>query len=270
MTETIKQTDDTDGFFDRWVSAVQPPQATAPSPKGLALPDKSSHDANAGTTELARTPLDLRRAMQDLLKNGWLEEAIKPRIFKTIRNETAHINALLEPFDLEAKVDESRGLAFISVLAGFAHEDGQDDDWSHPLVFRQRLTLEHSLMLALLRREFIQQEQHSGVGTVVRIALEDLLLQLDTFIDRSGSDMQDKKRLQTNLDALRKHGVVSEVDAQDYVTIRPMIVHVASPENLQALLQQLQSLIQQQRQQEGDNSDHDAAGHNELEGLSLP
>lgn len=192
--------------------------------------------------ESHRTPLALRSALQDLLKNGWLEESAKPRLFKTIAMETERINQLLEPLDLEAKIDELRGLAFASVLPDYSNHDAEADEWSHPLVFRQRLTLEHSLMLAILRREFIQQEQQGGMGIAVRLAIDDLMLQLDTFIDRSGSDTQDRKRLLTALEALRKHGVVSEVDAQDYISIRPMIVHLANPQNLQTLLLHLKNL----------------------------
>jgi len=56
--------------------------------------------------------------------------------------------------------------------------------------------------------------------------------------------MQDRKRLLELLEKLRAHGVVSEVDAQDQLTIRPMIVHLANPENLQALLVHLRGLGQ--------------------------
>ena len=58
----------------------------------------------------------------------------------------------------------------------------------------------------------------------------------------TGSDMQERKRLVNLLENLRGHGVVSEVDAQDSFTIRPMIVHLANPENLQTLLQGLRAI----------------------------
>ena len=50
------------------------------------------------------------------------------------------------------------------------------------------------------------------------------------------------QRLLNLLENLRGHGVVSEVDAQDSFTIRPMIVHLANPENLQALLHTLREM----------------------------
>ena len=54
--------------------------------------------------------------------------------------------------------------------------------------------------------------------------------------------VQERKRLAALLEHLRGHGVVSDVDAQERITIRPMIAHLANPENLQALLTQLRAL----------------------------
>ena len=59
-----------------------------------------------------------------------------------------------------------------------------------------------------------------------------------------GSDMQERKRLGQLLENLRTHGMVSEVDAQDCITIRPMIVHLLNPENLQTLLLRLREVAE--------------------------
>lgn len=107
---------------------------------------------------------------------------------------------------------------------------------------RQRLTLEQSLLLAILRREFLQREQEGGIGRPVQIAVDSLLPQLEIYLGSTGSDMQERKRLAALLEHLRGHGVVSDVDAQERITIRPMIAHLANPENLQALLTQLRAL----------------------------
>ena len=126
--------------------------------------------------------------------------------------------------------------------AGDDTDESEQDDWTHPLMKRQRLTLEQSLLLALLRREFLQREQESGTGAVVRITVDSLQPQLETYLGATGSDMQERKRLAALLEHLRGHGVVSDVDAQERITIRPMIAHLANPENLQALLTQLRAL----------------------------
>ena len=197
---------------------------------------------------LPTTPVALRRAVQELLKNGVLEQAAKPHLFRHISSDTARVNAQLEPLDLQVRVDDVRGLAFVAIPPNYQPdgEEGDDsDEWTHPLVRRLRLTLEQSLLLAILRREFLQREQEGGLGVPVRLAIDSLLPQLDIYLGSTGSDMQERKRLATLLESLRGHGVVSEVDAQESITLRPMIVHLANPQNLQALLQHLRALAPQ-------------------------
>ncbi|PAT40434.1 hypothetical protein CK623_05850 [Vandammella animalimorsus] len=215
----------------------------AQAPSGPATVDATqASDGDAPP----RTAPALRQAVQELLKTGVLEQAAKPRLFALLAAQPRQVEAILEPLDLRLRVDELRGLAFVAVAQGHPGDggdagaadgvDGLDDDWSHPLVRRQRLTLEQSLLLAILRREFLQQEQEAGIGAVVRLPVDKLLPQLEIYLGATGSDMQDRRRLGQLLEGLRGHGMVSEVDAQECITIRPLIVHLANPENLQALL----------------------------------
>ncbi len=196
----------------------------------------------------SRTPPNVRQALQFLLAHGWLESATKPKLFHLIAAQATLLDALLEPLDLRVVVDDVRGLAFLAVVPDYAGDDtdeSEQDDWTHPLMKRQRLTLEQSLLLALLRREFLQREQESGTGAVVRITVDSLLPQLETYLGATGSDMQERKRLGQLLENLRTHGMVSDVDAQDCITIRPMIVHLLNPENLQTLLLRLRAVAEQ-------------------------
>ena len=208
-------------------------------PQGMEGKDLSITDA--------RTPSAVRKALQHLLGHGWLESASKPKLFSLIAAQTARLDALLEPLDLRVLVDDVRGLAFLAVVPGYAGDDtdeSEQDDWTHPLMKRQRLPLDQSLLLALLRREFLQREQESGTGAVVRITVDSLLPQIETYLGAMGSDMQERKRLTQLLENLRTHGMVTEVDAQDRITIRPMIVHLLNPENLQTLLLRLREVAE--------------------------
>ena len=73
-----------------------------------------------------------------------------------------------------------------------------------------------------------------GVGDDMAIVhLEQLLPELNHFLGETGSDRQDDKRLL--LKQLRGHGLVSEID-DERLWVRPLIVHVANPANLQNLL----------------------------------
>ena len=232
-------TTSTPDIFDQWASAT--PVAGAGAGALGASGSAPAQDAAAAAAPLA-TPVELRRAVQELLKNGVLEQSAKPQLFRQIASDTARVNAQLEPLDLEVRVDDVRGLAFVAIPSAYQPEGEDDDEWTHPLVRRQRLTLEQSLLLAILRREFLQREQEGGLGVPVRLALDSLLPQLAIYLGSTGSEMQERKRLATLLESLRGHGVVSEVDAQESITLRPMMVHLANPQNLQALLQHLRAL----------------------------
>ena len=232
----------TPDIFDQWASAV-------PVPKQAEEPTTEANESAAQTTEPEQgtsappaTPVSLRRAVQELLRNGALEHAAKPHLFRQLASDTARVNAQLEPLDLEVRVDDARGLAYVAIRPGYHPDTEDDDEWTHPLVRRQRLTLEQSLLLAVLRREFLQREQESGLGVPVQLAVDGLMPLLEMYLGSTGSEMQERKRLLNLLENLRGHGVVSDVDAQERITIRPMIVHLANPQNLQALLQHLRAL----------------------------
>ena len=232
-------------IFDRMAAQGASAQAEQSLSKEELLAPVESGIATQSTS---RTPPNVRQALQFLLAHGWLESATKPKLFHLIAAQTTLLDALLEPLDLRVVVDDVRGLAFLAVVPDYAGDDtdeSEQDDWTHPLMKRQRLTLEQSLLLALLRREFLQREQESGTGTAVRVTVDSLLPQLETYLGATGSDMQERKRLGQLLENLRTHGMVSEVDAQDCITIRPMIVHLLNPENLQTLLLRLREVAEQ-------------------------
>lgn len=224
----------TPDIFDEWASAAPALGADDGAPPS-AEPAQDSPTPDA-------TPAALRRAVQELLRNGALEHAAKPQLFRLLASDTERINAQLEPLDLALRVDDARGLAYVAIRPGYQPDAEDDDEWTHPLVRRQRLTLEQSLLLAVLRREFLQREQDSGLGVPVQLAVDGLLPLLEMYLGSTGSEMQERKRLLNLLENLRGHGLVSELDAQERITIRPIVVHLANPHNLQALLQHLRAL----------------------------
>lgn len=193
--------------------------------------------AGEGASTDAYTPRSIKEATLELLKYGLLESASKPNLYRTAVTHSSDINRVLEPLDLSLKVDEVRGLAFV-VVAAAASESAKDDEWSHPLVRRQRLNLEQSLLIAILRQQFVAHEQEAGLGTKdALVSLEDVLPQLQTYLGSLGSDILEQKRLRNLLEQLRGYGIVSEVDRHDQFSIRPLIAHLANPESLSSLLQ---------------------------------
>lgn len=193
--------------------------------------------AGEGASTDAYTPRPIKEATLELLKYGLLESANKPNLYRAAVTHSLDINRVLEPLDLSLKIDEIRGLAFV-VVAPSASEPPTDDEWSHPLVRRQRLNLEQSLLIAILRQQFVAHEQETGLGTKeALISLDDILPQLQTYLGGLGSDLLEQKRLRNLLEQLKGYGIVSEIDRHDQFSIRPLIAHLANPESLTNLLQ---------------------------------
>lgn len=205
-------------------------------------PSSSAPNGRVSVEYAPSTLLEAKKATQELLKYGYLEEAESPELFRTIIIQGNRIKTILEPLDLELRLDDHRGIAFLSV-AQSAYGDADDGGaWTHPLIRRQRLTLEQSLVAALLRQAFVIHEQEAGVGRgPFKIAVDELLPQFLTYFGDSGSDAKNESRLLNLLDQLKPHGIVSEVDKNQEVAIRPLIAYLADPESLGALLRALQA-----------------------------
>lgn len=193
------------------------------------------------TSSIPEEPLgtapEVKACLQELLRHGSLTEASKGLLFRQAIVHEVALNNVLEPLDLVLRLDTHRGLAFLAVAPSAKAESDAGEEWSHPLVRRHRFTLEQSLIIALLRRAFLHHEQEAGVGNrQAKIAIDDLLPQFLTFLGDSGSDSRNESRLTSLLDQLKSHGIVSEVDKNQEVIIRPLIAHLANPESLSQLL----------------------------------
>lgn len=231
------------GFFDKLINR----QATAyvdsePEPSGEEAADEPVAAFSAGSE--TRTLKKIREAAQELLKYGLLEEASKPNLYRVVLANPQEVTRILEPLDLAIGIDEIRGLLYVKVRLD---ETPEQDEWSHPLVRRQRLNLEQSLLVAILRQHFVAWEQESGTGAnQAQIALDDLLPQLQIYLGDPGSESKERNRLMALIDQLKGHGVVTSPDAHERIVIRPIIAHLADPINLQALLAWLREQIAQQ------------------------
>jgi len=106
------------------------------------------------------TAPEVKSALQELVRQGYLDEQRKPALFKNVLLHEAALRQTLEPLDLSLRLDTHRGLALLIVAPGPHPEP--DAEWSHPLVRRQRLNLEQSLVVALLRQAFLLHEQEAG------------------------------------------------------------------------------------------------------------
>lgn len=242
-------------IFDRLTGADAATDAAAETDQKNATDavDLPGLQQAAPDTEL-RTPMRLREAAQELLKYGLLEESRKPNLYRLVMTHASDVSNILEPLDLALGLDEVRGLAFVTVRQG---EAAEQDEWSHPLVRRQRLNLEQSLLVAILRQHFVAYEQEAGTGaSEAMVAIDELIPQLQIYLGDLGSDARERTRVINLLDQLKGHGLVSTPNTHDRVNIRPIIAHLANPENLQALLHWLRD---QTRDGEDNNADDGVA-----------
>ncbi|ECE2104799.1 TPA: DUF4194 domain-containing protein [Salmonella enterica subsp. salamae] len=231
------------GFFDKLINRGATANAgSEPQPSDEVVVDESVEDGAASSE--TRTLKKIREATQELLKYGLLEEVSKPNLYRVVLTHPEEVTRILEPLDLDIGIDEIRGLLYVNVRLD---ETPEQDEWSHPLVRRQRLNLEQSLLVAILRQHFVAWEQESGTGaSQAQIAIDDLLPQLQIYLGDPGSESKERTRLLTLLDQLKGHGLVTSPDAHERIIIRPIIAHLADPMNLQALLTWLREQIARQ------------------------
>lgn len=216
-------------YFDQHIQdqkASASPKASTPS-DSLPL---SNDEADDG-----KTAPSLKAAVQELLKYGLVEQSAKPNIYRTLQTERSAVLQILEPFDFTAQIDDVRGLIFLKIAEHLSND--ADEAWSHPLLRRLRLTLEQTLLVAILRQCFVAYEQECGIGAEdAKVDFEELLARFDLYLGDSGSEQKNQNRLSNVLEQLQKHGIVAAPDKENRIQIRPIIVHLANPEQLTILL----------------------------------
>lgn len=173
------------GVFDQIVGRQQADEVSEEQspPEGKDSSHSMAEEGLAGTDgeNSARTDVKLREVAQELLRMGLLEESLRPHLYRTALASMERLNATLEPLDLIARADEIRGLVFLAVR----HEDGDvfQDEWSHPLVRKQRLNMEQTLLVAILRQHFIAYEQDAGTGAGdAMVAVDELIPHMQVYL----------------------------------------------------------------------------------------
>lgn len=226
-----------DDFFDQRVPTQPSAQAPEEEEETAAVDSPEAQQVAEDTG----TPQPLKAAVQELLKYGLVEQRTKPNVYRRLQQDQPAVAGILEPFDFELRFDDTRGIVFLKIAATVAKDS--DEAWQHPLVRRQRLTTEQSLLIAILRQIHMAYEQDCGIGAEdARIDADELRAQFDLYLGTTGSEQRDQTRLSNLLDQLHKHSIVSGPDKENQVHIRPIIVHLSDPEQLTLLLQHFKQL----------------------------
>lgn len=66
------------------------------------------------------TPPAIKSAVQELLRTGVVEAEERPKVYEVLRQRPREIAQALEPLDLQCRLDEVRGLAYLSVGRSYA------------------------------------------------------------------------------------------------------------------------------------------------------
>jgi hypothetical protein len=248
------------GFFDQQFSQENDENISASVQGDDGSADTAVQSLDTPGRESSRTDSRLRDAVKDLLKNGLIEADAKPNLYRTATVDHLRLVSILEPMDLTAVVDDVRGLVYLAVLKEAQDASEEGEDWSHTLVRKQRLTLEQSLLVAILRQVYVAHEQDVGVGgDAPVVAVDDITAQLQLYLGESGSEQKDRTRAFQLLDQLKGYGLVTAPDSHDRITIRPIITHLANPENLKALQSALKKRLVSDEQ--GNATDDRVDGH---------
>ncbi|MBO6655883.1 MAG: DUF4194 domain-containing protein [Pseudomonadales bacterium] len=185
------------------------------------------------------TRSDVKAAVQELLKHGLLESDRNPKLFKLTLQRHSEIQPILDPLDFELVLDDKRGIAYLAPRHKDPDTDLSDEpsDQTHPLVRRQRFNLEQSLVIALLRQQFLSHElEYADQTSYARFSAEELNASLLLYMQSTGSDSLDNRRLTQILEQLRVHKLVTQIDDAGRFGIRPLIAHVGDPASLSSLL----------------------------------
>lgn len=243
-----------DSIFDR-LTQKDPGQDVNEEKFGTETFEDEAVTTQSEQSDVDRTELRVREAVQELLRFGLLEESLKPNLYRNAVRSFNVLNNVLEPLDLLAELDDVRGLVYLKVMKSDVIDE-TEDEWSHTLVRKQRLNLEQSLLIALLRQYFVASEQEAGNGSSrAVVAVDELIPQMQVYLGELGSEARERTRMLNLLDQLKDHGLVTAPDKNDRVTIRPIISHLANPENLQVLLYSLKVRAQSQGEPMSEGSD---------------
>jgi hypothetical protein len=207
-------------------------------------PPLRSHDDDAekGHEESVRTLPSVRKVVLELLRSGFIELSEKQELYQQALQKRQGIDRILEPLDMSLSIDEQRGLMIVLIRTD-DEDDSVDEAWKHPLIRRQRFTLEQTLLIAILRQYYVVQEMELGTGMeTIKMPMDILIDQMFKYLPDSGSDSKNERHIGSMIEKLKAHGLVTEPDKNQEVTIRPLICHLQDPEKLQAVLSQFQIL----------------------------
>ncbi len=245
-TMNQEQTD----FFELLRGGETPVPIAEPSQEGLpaddaAEPDITLEKSTGGEENAGRLLPEARRALVALLRHGVIMAADKRRLFEILCRHQNPIRAHLTDMYLGLVVDEQAGLA---LLLQRQPEDTDDEEEVSTLISRRPLSLYDTLLLLVLRKHY--QEREATGEQRVMIDIDRIENALRPFLPLTHSSRSDRRQLSGALKTMKERRILSAVRGEeDRFEITPVIRYVVSAEFLEKLLEEYQTLANENANQ---------------------
>lgn len=191
---------------------------------------------------VADMPHEAKRVLVQLMRQGVISAAQKPKVFELICRHQSHIRRHLAEVFLRLSLDEKGGLAFVSIPDEEISEDTDiaNDDMS-PLISKRTLSLYDTLLLLVLRKHY--QEREATGEQKITIDIEKLEFYLMPFLPLSDHASLDQKRLLARVKEMVKRKILYTLrGVEERYEISPVIRYVVNAAFLEGMLEEYQCL----------------------------
>lgn len=195
----------------------------------------------APETTAGRLPVEARRALVELMRQGVVMASSRRLVFDALRQHRTLIADHLADMYLRVLIDEPAGMALLLN----AQNDGRETDEETPsLISRRTLTVYDTLLLIVLRKYFLDRETAGDLK--IRIEVEQIAVLLAPFLPLTGSTSRDRSKLNGALEAMKKRKLLVAVRGEDdRLQISPVIRYVVNAEYLEHLRAEYERLARQ-------------------------
>lgn len=201
--------------------------------------DKGDLDAVEHDPQSMLLPLDVRRALVYLMRNGAVFDQDKPHIYKTLTQYEQEIRQHLANFCLQVVHDAQQKYLFLADYEG----DTEEEDFPS-LISKRTLSLYDTIILLILRKHY--QERDRAGEAVIMIDFEKILDELQPFIGLISNENLERKKVSGRLEEFAKRRLLQkDSGTEGRYQITPIICYVVNSHFLTELLSAYETIAQQ-------------------------
>jgi hypothetical protein len=191
-----------------------------------------------------RLPAEARRALVELMRQGVVVAESRRLVFDALCAHRTLIADHLADMYLRVLIDESAGLALLLNAQSGGNDDEEED--AAALISRRTLTVYDTLLLIVLRKNFLDRETAGDIRIRIDVAQIEALLM--PFLPLTGSTNSDRKKLNGAVEGMKRRKILNAVRGEDErVEISPVIRYVVNAEYLEHLLEEYRHLAEEAR-----------------------